>query len=148
MNRNHLLNTLKALALSAAVFSVSAYAAPIFSDAYADGVGGAISASVSQSAAVANAPLFSHMGVNGGHQLSVAFLGDDNSILIGHYSRGPWSKNEFLRSWQNIDGGKDFVPTVETVAGLPEPSTLALLVVSALAFGALLRRRQLKLSTR
>lgn len=137
-------NTLKALVLSAALISAAAGAAPIFSGAAADAAGSAVG--ISQAGAVANAPLFSHMGMNGGYQYSVAFLGEDNSILIGRYSKGPWSKNEFLRAWQDTGGTKDFVPTVETITGLPEPSTLGLLVLSAVAFGVLLRRRQVKLT--
>ncbi len=137
-----LFNSVKAVVVSAALISAPVSAAPIFSDVYADG--GSSAVGIAQSTAVSNAPVFSHMGMTGNNQFSVAFLGDDNAILLGHYSKGPWSKNEFLRSWQNVGGGKDFVPAVETIAGLPEPSTLALLGLSALAFCVLLRRRQVK----
>lgn len=96
----------------------------------------------------ANNTMFSQMALNGGHDQMVAFRGDDDSIMIGHYSSGPWSKNKFLLAWEDIRGPggdrdfNDFVAVVESVSGLPEPSTLALLLLSLLGF-AWLKRRQL-----
>ena len=148
MKQVRLLNMLKVLLVVAAgIVSAAASAAPIFSETYAspssnDGAAGAVTTA-------AEAPLFSNMRLNGGQNSTVAFISDDNSILIGHYARGPWDKAEYLRSWQdggngngggNGGGGRgDFLPPVETVTGLPEPSTFALLALGLLALGAMRR---------
>ena len=66
--------------------------------------------------------------------------------MIGHYAAGPWSKNEFLLAWEDIPGQgrdrdfNDFVAIVESVSGLPKPTTLALLGLSLFTLGALKRR--------
>lgn len=137
-----LMQVSKAMLVAAIMVSAPVGAAPILSEAEAFNfvAGGG---EVAQFTGAAEAPLFSNMRLNGSQHHTVAFLGDDNSILIGHYARGQWSKNEYLRSWQNggRDGGKDFLPPVETIAGLPEPSTFALLGLGLLALGVL-RRRQ------
>ena len=83
--------------------------------------------------------LFSPMPLNAGHDAMVAFRGDDDSILIGHYRTGPWSK--FLRGGNDGGGpggdGDPLPPIVEPTLGLPEPSTLALLGLGLLGFGVL-----------
>lgn len=90
--------------------------------------------------------LFSQKSLNGGHDQMVTFRGDDDSIMIGHYAAGPWSKNEFLLAWEDIRGQgsdrdfNDFVAIVESVSGVPEPTTLALLSLSLFTLGALKRR--------
>jgi len=90
--------------------------------------------------------LASPMSLNGGHDAMVAFRGDDDSILIGHYMSGQWTKNQFLRGWNDGRGpGGDadpLPPIIEPSSGLPEPSTLALLGLGLLGFGVL--RRQTK----
>lgn len=138
MKHVKLSNAFKVMLASAVLASASAGAAPILSaaDAFSPNSVDAVSQSGG-----AQAPLASHMRLNGGQSHSVAFVGNDNSIVIGYYARGPWSKNEFIRSWQNVGGGKEFVPPVETIAGLPEPSTLALLALGLLGFGVLRSRR-------
>lgn len=94
----------------------------------------------------ASTTMFSQMALNGGHDQMVAFRGDDGSIMIGHYASGPWSKNEFLLAWEDIGGPgsdrdfNDFVAIVESVSGLPEPTTLALIGLSLLILGVLKRR--------
>ena len=88
--------------------------------------------------------LFSPMPLNGGHSAMVAFRGDDDSILIGHYRSGPWSKNQFLRDWNDGRGpggdGDPLPPIIEPSSGLPEPSTLALFGLGLLGVGVLRRR--------
>ena len=90
--------------------------------------------------------LFSQMSLNGGHDQMVAFRGDDDSIMIGQYAAGPWSQNEFLLAWEDIRGQgsdrdfNDFVAIVESVSGVSEPTTLALLGLGLLTLGALKRR--------
>lgn len=123
-------NVFKAMLASVVLTAASASAAPILSDPQSFGASGA------------EAPLFSHM------RHTVAILGDDNSITISQYTKGPWSKNEFLRAWEDIRGKNvvgipDFVPIPEQVSRLPEPSTFALLGLGLLAFGVV-RRRQTK----
>lgn len=133
-----------AMLVCAAMTSASASAAPILSDADAF----AANARTASFNGTAETTLFSHMRLNGGQNQTVAFLGEDNSIMIGHYAKGPWAKNEFLRAWQDIrdknGGGRpDFVPIPQQVSRLPEPSTFALLGLGLVAFGVL-RRRQTK----
>lgn len=126
-------DAIKVVLASSVLAAASASAAPILSDAQ------------SVSASAASAPLFSNMRLQ---DQTVGFLGEDNSIMIGHYAKGPWSKNEFLRAWEDIRGKNvigipDFVPIPQTVSRLPEPSTFALLSLGLLAFGVA-RRRQTK----
>ena len=90
--------------------------------------------------------LFSRMSINSGHDAMVTFRGDDDSILIGHYSSGPWSKNQFLRGWNDGRGpggdGDPLPPIIVPPSGLPEPSTLALLGLGLLGVGVLKRRQK------
>jgi PEP-CTERM motif len=88
------------------------------------------------SISAADEMLFSHMGRNGGHHQIVAFRGEDDSVMIGYYATGPWAKTQLLRYWQETP----VLPIVETVSGLPEPSTVALLALSLFAV-LILRRR-------
>lgn len=93
-----------------------------------------------------NDTLFSPMSLNTGHDTMVTFRGDDDSILIGHYSSGPWSKNQFLRGWNDGRGpggdGDPLPPIIVPPSGLPEPSTLALLGLGLLGVGVLKRRQK------
>lgn len=137
---------LKILCLSVAMFSAGVNAAPIWT--------GADVAQVSQFAfsgpfgIAADSPFFADMGLNGGHQRSVSFRGDDDSVFVGHYSKDSWSKNQFLRAWQDMTGNNGGgvvvpggAPIPQTLARLPEPSTFALLALGLLAFGAVKRHQ-------
>ena len=90
--------------------------------------------------------LFSQVSLNGGHDQMVAFRGDGDSIRIGQYATGPWGANEFVLAWEDILGQgsdrdfNDFVAIVESVSGVSEPNTLALLCLGLLTLGALKRR--------
>ena len=92
-----------------------------------------------------NNTLFSRMSLNGGYDAMVAFRGDNDSIMIGHYASGPWSKNQFLLGWNDGRGtggdGEILPPIAHPTSGLPEPSTLALLGLGLLGFGVLKRRQ-------
>lgn len=129
MKHLKLSNALRAILVSAAMASASAGAAPILLEADTFNASSLDAGALSVGAA--ETTLFSHMRLNGGQSQTVAFLGDDNSIMIGYYARGPWAKSEFLRRQQ-------IQPPVSTV---PEPSTFALLGLGLLAVGVL-RRRQ------
>lgn len=90
--------------------------------------------------------LFSQMSLNGGQDQMVAIRGDGDPIRIGPYAAGPWGQNEFLLAWEDILGQgsdrdfNDFVAMVESVSGVSEPTTLALLGLGLLTLGALKRR--------
>jgi hypothetical protein len=90
--------------------------------------------------------LVSPMSLNGGHDTMVAFRGDDDSILIGHYRSGPWSKTQFLLGWNDgrhpVGDGDPLPPIIEPSSGLPEPSTLALLGLGLLGVGVLRRQKK------
>jgi len=134
---------LKNFCLSLAMTAVSATAAPILSDVEVQAGPGTNAAVFDGSGDTA---LYSHTRFSGGHHQSVTFRSDDDSIVLGHYAKGPWSKNQFLRAWQDLQGGNgDVVPTVvpihQPTIGLPEPSTLALFGLGLLGLGILRRQR-------
>lgn len=90
---------------------------------------------------------FSQASVNGGSDQMVAFQGDGDRIRIGPLAAGPWGSNEFILAWEDISyqssdkDFNDFVALVESVSGVLEPGTLALLGFGLMAIGAAVRRR-------
>lgn len=96
---------------------------------------------------VGSTTFFSQTSLNGGSDQMVAFEGDGDRIRIGGLAAGPWGSNEFILAWEDISYGSsdkdfnDFVAIVESVSGVPEPGTLALLGFGLMAIGAAVRRR-------
>lgn len=77
----------------------------------------------------------------------VAFQGNDidHISVPGTTSPAVWTDNEFILAWEDLAGGgdsdfEDFVAIVESVIGVPEPSTLALFGISLLSL-SLVRRK-------
>ncbi len=129
---------------SAGVIEASDRADELFADRSIARSFGGRGATLGHATAGSDNPLFSPMSLNSGHSAMVAFRGDDDSILIGHYRSGPWSKNQFLRDWNDGRGpggdGDPLPPIIEPSLGLPEPSTLALFGLGLLGVGVLRRR--------
>ena len=129
---------------SAGVIEASDRADEFFSDRSIQRGFGGRGATFGHGTAGSDNLLSSPMSLNSGHSAMVAFRGDDDSILIGHYRSGPWSKNLFLRDWNAGRGpggdGDPLPPIIAPSSGLPEPSTLALFGLGLLGVGVLTRR--------
>lgn len=91
---------------------------------------------------------YSQAGRNNDEHHLLAYQGNNRDVLqIGDNAAGLFVPNEFLLAWEAAPLGEfndyaDFVVIVESVVGVPEPGTLALLSLGLLGAGFVARRRQ------
>lgn len=96
----------------------------------------------------ANTTWYSEQSKNGGSDQMVAYQGDGDKIQIPGNQPGVWGSSSYILAWEDVAYAQsdkdfqDFVVYVESVTGVPEPGTLALVGLSLAGVAAVARRRR------
>jgi Domain of unknown function (DUF4114) len=86
----------------------------------------------------------------GGEDQMVAFKGDGDLVRLPGNSAGTWGASSYILAWEDLRYSasdkdfNDFVVYVESVNGVAEPGTLALLAGGLFGLGVVARRRRVK----